>query len=135
MVRLPRRTVLGSAAAIWGLNWTEQIAMYIDNRKSSGDNQDSGGTDDYPRTIVIGEHISGAATVYHTAPHHMNVEVGIDPQQQKPITLELDTGTVDTAVVMSLNEVEELVEALEGGVKEVEQWREDNDPLLSMAEI
>lgn len=108
--------------------------MYIDNRKNSEEPEDTDDVEDYPRTIVMGEHVSGAATVYHTAPHHMTVEVGVDPQQGKPISLELDTGTVDTAIVMSLDEAGELVKALRGGIDETERWREHNEPLLHIGE-
>lgn len=97
MVHMLRRTVLGAAAALWNLSFSNQRFLYLESRSRDGDHDEY--SMNYPRSRVIGDDFSGAATMRHTAPHNSEILVAVYPHQEElPLSLELNTGNVSTGV-------------------------------------
>lgn len=126
MLSLPRREVLGAVAAAWGISYTDQIKLYLDERSSAYEEDEVTKDQDYPRSTVLGD-LSGSGTSYHTAPHNTEIQAGIYPKHTKPISVEIDTGVISAGVALDSQEAEEIAMSLVDAIEEVEQWRHEQD--------
>lgn len=131
MLSLPRRKVLGAAAAIWGISYSDQIKLYLEERTTADRGSEVGENQAYPRSTAM-SHLSGAGTSHHTAPHSTQLEVGIYPKQAKPISVEIDTSVISAGVAMDAEEVEQVAAALVDAIDEVKHWRKEHDYILPL---
>ena len=123
MVHMLRRTVLGAAAALWNLSFSDQRFLYLDSRTEPEDHDEYSMS--YPRSRVIGDDFSGAATMRHTAPHNSEVLVAVYPHQEElPLSLELNTGNVSTGIALDIEGAERLATELLESVNEIHDWRD-----------
>lgn len=129
MVDLPRRKVIGAAAAVWGLSWTDQLKMYLGKKPKSEDDKEDG--DRYPKCERI-KNLPGAGTAHQTGPHCTEVKIGVYPHEGKPVSLEINTGVFSTATGLDPDEARELATTLENATDEVDNWREKHDYSLPL---
>lgn len=123
MVHMLRRTVLGAAAALWNLSFSDQRFLYLDSRTEPEDHDEY--SMNYPRSRIVGDDFSGAATMRHTAPHNSEILIAVYPHQHElPLSLEINTGNVSTGIALDIDGAETLATELLESIDEIHEWRD-----------